>query len=1495
MAASKLFVFGSQSLDFDTTSFARLRAKLHAEVSCSWLLDVLKALPAALAAFVAFASKPHLADMHRQLDVLLETLLHAGDVPYHLFPLPNALLSPLVVVSHLADYVALVKTVEPTWGTRSHNIPTCFTADAEWLGLCVGELSALAVACSASFADLAHHGAVSVRLAMLSGALVDAEDASRDPATKSASFSVTWTGDDGEELNLVLRGFADAYVSVRMDEKRATVTCAQIDVTRIQELLRRSGMSMSGIALKGRFHWPPHRAAAEDLNRFISSHSDFRVDNATRTLQAMRNETGERYLRATKSQETALRAILTDQANWYQTMDTLYTRQLHLHRAKVISFGTERCLPPTIARKLGTRLIHVRGDDLASSIAAMQCEPEDRIAIIGMACNLPNAEDVDSFWQILLSGQSQHREIPRERFTMNSLARKPDPTTKWYGNFLTTPDVFDHKFFKKSPREMASTDPQHRIALQLAYQALQQSGYFRARDVDRHTGVYIGHANTDYEHNIRCYPANAYSATGNLKRASFLSPTGQCKPFDAKADGYCRGEGSGLVFMKRLSTALADGDQIIGVVAATSVLQNQNYSPITVPNSTSLVDLFQGVLKRADMTPHEITLVEAHGTGTAVGDPAELPTNPTWSIWALIRSWLWNYLLECITTAMGADEDRAVPGGTSSLSPKESRTAMCNGASSDDGAKLVDGANGNSAPGDADSDTSYDSLFPPSTVLNVVRAVTAVTDEFVMEHKLGNYYNQVRPRSTMLCAAYIVEAFEKLGCSIKGASPGQRLATTQHLPKHDRFMKELYKIVGPQETGLVEIIGDSLIRTSIRCPDRSASELLQSALQDEPDHAPEFQLVALTGCKLAECLTGEADGLHLLFGTAEGRKILSDVYAVAPINYTWIKQATLFVQLLLRSLPATHRHINILELGAGTGGTTAAIVPMLAALSMPVTYTFTDLSSSLVAAARRRFKQYPFMKFQVLDIESAPEKSLVHTQHIVLANACVHATRSLPVSVHNIHGMLCPDGMLILLEETEQLPWVDFALHWEQVLRDAGFGHVEYTDGKLRMAQVQRIMFGFASDIRYGAVSSESRYSTTLSYTELTSLEDRQKVIDDFLRYYTSDFAPPGSTEVSPLPVSLGPQSDVPISGRLHILVTGATGSLGSHLAAAAARMPHVRKVTCLNRLGSVDAETRQWEAFSMRGIKLEAGVLSKFETLSADTTKPMLGLSHELYETLVPSLTHIIHSAWPMSLTRTTKAYEPQFRTMRSLIDLACKCAGARPRNFQFGFQFISSIGTVGYYPLWTGRSLVPETMRAYDRDDITYCPRTIPRYEVRLAQITGSRSNGHWNPFEHFPFLIKSAQFLKSIPDLRGTLSWFPVDDVASALLDILLASASPWPVYHIENPVRQPWSDMIGLLAQELGVPPEGIVPYEQWIETIRACDAPLSENPAKQIPEFWQKHFLRMSTGPLVLSTIKSCEHSEAMRDARPVEDGLALHCELNTLPVIELVKAVPQSL
>lgn len=134
----------------------------------------------------------------------------------------------------------------------------------------------------------------------------------------------------------------------------------------------------------------------------------------------------------------------------------------------------------------------------------------------------------------------------------------------------------------------------------------------------------------------------------------------------------------------------------------------------------------------------------------------------------------------------------------------------------------------------------------------------------------------------------------------------------------------------------------------------------------------------------------------------------------------------MFLEQLVQRLPNTGEPLRILEMGAGTGGTTVKVLPLLDRLGVPVEYTMTDLSSSLVAAARKRFKKYPFMKFKVVNIESPPDSQLVHSQHIVLATNCVHATRNLEVSTRNIHHILRQDGCLLLLEMTEQVPWVDF-------------------------------------------------------------------------------------------------------------------------------------------------------------------------------------------------------------------------------------------------------------------------------------------------------------------------------------------------------------------------------------------------------------------------------------------------------------------------------------
>ncbi len=108
-----------------------------------------------------------------------------------------------------------------------------------------------------------------------------------------------------------------------------------------------------------------------------------------------------------------------------------------------------------------------------------------------------------------------------------------------------------------------------------------------------------------------------------LCKGSFLSPDGRCKAFDARADGYVRSEGAAIVFLKRLSDALAAGDDIYALIRGTAVNQDGHSEGLTVPNPDAQIDAIRDALGSAGIEPADVCYMEAHGTGTAVGDPLE--------------------------------------------------------------------------------------------------------------------------------------------------------------------------------------------------------------------------------------------------------------------------------------------------------------------------------------------------------------------------------------------------------------------------------------------------------------------------------------------------------------------------------------------------------------------------------------------------------------------------------------------------------------------------------------------------------------------------------------------------------------------------------------------------------------------------------------------------------------------------------------------------------
>ncbi|KAI3324539.1 putative polyketide synthase [Xylariaceae sp. AK1471] len=2583
LAHPTVLVFGPLSLSCNSEQLSRVRKAVVGNAQNAWILDLVAQLPQ-LWTKISTAI-PALQDDsgYRQVLDLAEAFRMGRplETPY---PLPNKVLMPLVVIFHLAQYTDFL-------GRAGVNVEETWKSPSETVGFCTGLLSAFAVATSANNTDFEKYGSIAIRLGLLVGMVVDAKEGSSE-LNVSKSLRAGWnsTQTKGEMMNII-KEFPDTYVSVEYDENLATITTTASNIRTLDQRLKSAGFISSELELYGRFHAECHQALLAPILEFCDMNPEFQFPDASTTLCPTRSNTQGQLLTQGSLHHHALESILTKTSEWHQTLAA--ARQSLVEKdSLLISFGFGRCVPPTHMRAISHQVTHLADveDSIALGLKDQRAIMDNDIAVVGMSCKVAGADNLEEFWDLLCAAKSQHREVPKDRIAFKKTEfRDVDEKRKWFANLVDGPDKFDHKFFKKSPRESATMDPQQRLLLQTAYQAVEHSGYFHSADPDKRVGVYIGLCATDYENNVACHAPNAFSATGNLQGfvagkvshffgwtgpgltidtacsssavavhqacraiisgectaalaggthvmtsplwfqnlagASFLSTTGQCKPFDAKADGYCRGEGVGVVFLKKLSAAVADGDQILGVVAATAVQQNQNCTPIFVPNVPSLSNLFSVVTKTARLKPDQISVIEAHGTGTAVGDPAEydsirqvlggpvrskslvvssvkglvghiectsgiismikvllmmnkgvippqasfttmnpaikatpadnmlVPTRslpwdaefraalinnygasgsnasmvitesplaarhradtdvssksapgskyPIWlcglddqslrryskalatylsrqasssedlsianvaynlarqtnraldrslvfsaesvsdlqqklaafqqgggpitsmervvsrpvvlcfggqvstyvgldrrlyesvailrkhlddvdavarslgvgsifpaiferapitsivklqtvlfaNQYACARSWIdsgvqpsavvghsfgeltalcisqvlsvqdtlkmiisratliqdawgpekgammaveselpiveklladvaeatggnkvasiacyngpksftlagpeaaidavadavaktpmtdpirvkklnvtnafhcalvdplmvrleenaqgltfrepkipieratefpmqekftakfvpehmrqpvffnhavqrlirryptavfleagssstitsmaskalgnpsgsrfqamnittdngWNNLVDAtvglwkagltvqfwahqatqsikhtplllppyqfdgsrhwlelktpsqtaaaieapkvdasveklpdtLLTFLGYQDsknrlarfrinttiplyDKFIVGhviaqtapicpsivqldlvidavrsiypeiAAAGLEPQvhlvENQSPLCINAArqvfieteegtagsekswsfqifSTDGSKSggkavhttgrlefraaddvslrlefarldrlmnhrrymemmsmssgdvdeilshrniynifseiveysdeyrglqklvahgsysagyvirkhkaqpgVDDAfmteavcqvggiyvncmtgrspsdiflatgierwirspktqqgdaqpeayhvlashhqtsdktfltdvfvydvNGGalveailgvsfvkvakltmqklltrltpgigqksspvgvalSPPAQVDLSVAFeasagkhlqptsppmtlhiptpskakkgppkpevankvkeilaelsglelheikpDSMLPDlgidslmgmemaheiegafkitlpeselmeiidipslikcvekavgggasgdgadytsdseetssvksdrqsiasshgpstgrttpqvesefelvgdlklsfSTVMEAFNETKALTDDRIAEYGQTNYVDTVMPLQTQMCIALTLEAFDELGVTLRDAAPNQKFQRISHPKEHSRLVEYLYKMLA--EAQLIIVDETHITRTGVPYPKASSKEVLEELLQRFPDQNTADKLTFYTGSNLAQVLQGKTDGIKLVFGTPEGRELVSGLYGEWPLNRIFYRQMEDFLSRLASRLHGADGPLKILEMGAGTGGTTRWLIPLLATLDIPVEYTFTDLAPSFVAAARKKFKSYPFMKFRTHDIEKAPAADLEGTQHIIIASNAVHATHSLCGSTANMRKLLRPDGFLMMLEMTGTLYWVDMIfglfegwwffddgrthavtneLRWEKDLQSVGYGHVDWTDGQRPENKKEKLIIAMASGPRC------ERLETPSISNRPADLIARQAVIDQYVRQFTHGF----DNILEGASVEAAALRSTNTNGSC-VVITGATGSLGSHLVANLASRTDVARVICLNRRSKLEisAFDRQLQALAQKGISLPQSALDKLRVFETDLSKPSLGLSDEEYNYILDNTTQIIHNAWLMNAKWPIKRFEPQLQIMRNLLDVAGIVSSRQPAGQKFTFQFVSSIATVGYWPIWTGNPSVPEERMSIESvlstgyGDAKYIcelmldetlhrhPERFRAMVVRPGQIAGSSTSGYWNPMEHLSFLCKSSQTLGALPDLDGPLSWTPVDTVAGTLVDLLTAP-EPYSTYHIDNPIRQPWQGTLSALADAMDIPRHNVIPLSEWIQRVKDHTREIGarehegDNPAILLIDFLEDNFVRMSCGGLLLDTAKAREHSRTLANCGPVSEDL----------------------
>ncbi|MER5794513.1 SDR family NAD(P)-dependent oxidoreductase, partial [Streptomyces sp. NPDC001980] len=298
----------------------------------------------------------------------------------------------------------------------------------------------------------------------------------------------------------------------------------------------------------------------------------------------------------------------------------------------------------------------------------------NEIAVVGMSCRLPMAPGPQALGELFETGVSVISEGPHGR----------------RGGFLDGVGDFDAAFFGVSPREAAVMDPQQRLVLELAWEALEDAGIVPDTLRGSRTAVFVGTLRDDYAGLVRQHGTEAitqHTMTGlnrgiianrvsyfldlhgpsltvdtaqssslvavhlaceslrsgeadtaivagvNLnilaetilteERFGALSPDGESYAFDARANGFVPGEGGGVVVLKPLERAQADGDRIHGVLLGSAVNNDGATPGLTVPNGTAQEQVIREAYERAGVDPRAVQYVEAHGTGTPVGDPIE--------------------------------------------------------------------------------------------------------------------------------------------------------------------------------------------------------------------------------------------------------------------------------------------------------------------------------------------------------------------------------------------------------------------------------------------------------------------------------------------------------------------------------------------------------------------------------------------------------------------------------------------------------------------------------------------------------------------------------------------------------------------------------------------------------------------------------------------------------------------------------------------------------
>ncbi|KAK6218838.1 beta-ketoacyl synthase [Colletotrichum tabaci] len=380
------------------------------------------------------------------------------------------------------------------------------------------------------------------------------------------------------------------------------------------------------------------------------------------------------------------------------------------------------------------------------------------------------------------------------------------------------------------------------------------------------------------------------------------------------------------------------------------------------------------------------------------------------------------------------------------------------------------------------------------STLPIIRSIQESFDDVRLNFdRLGtgaqalDYWSDIYPDDVRLVLAYTTEAFHKLGCELRNLRPTEPVPEVEGvLPRHRQLVRRLYQLLEDENVIERSASGD-YVRTNKTIETTDDEQIFREIIDKHPLNGPIRHLLQAVGPHLAACLAGGEDARQILFGNRLNKKWLEQLYMEWPMLVTATK---LLGDFLLHAFTKTSGPgppsgpFRILEVGAGTGGTTRHLVDLLTRHGIQFEYCFTDISASLVQKAKTSFADVDGMTFAVLDVEQEPAAELADAFHVIISTNCIHATRNITHSLSNLRKMLREDGALALIEMTAPRPlyvfdvivgllegwWlfedgrshalanVDF---WARAFTDAGFREVLWSDGATLEAKTVRVLCGF--------------------------------------------------------------------------------------------------------------------------------------------------------------------------------------------------------------------------------------------------------------------------------------------------------------------------------------------------------------------------------------------------------------------------------------------------